>query len=95
MEGKYCGVWGQMREEYLKQNNLDLYEKLQESRELEEYLNGYQIAYSNRAEKLSKEMSEERGVDEELYKKDSLEWILETEKIQEEVKEILKKEIQK
>ena len=95
MEGKYCGVWGQMRAEYLKENNPDLYEEMKESGEFEEYLNGYQIAYSNRAEKLSKEMSAERGVNEELYKKDSLEWILETEKIQEEVKEILKKEIQK
>ena len=95
MEGKYCGVWGQMRAEYLKENNPDLYEELKESGELEEYLNGYQIAYSNRAEKLSKEMSEERGINEELYNKDSLEWILETEKIQEEIKEILKKEIQK
>ena len=65
----------------MKENNLDLYEELKESGELEEYLNGYQMAYSNHAEKLSKEMSEERGVNEELYKKDSLEWILETEKI--------------
>ena len=84
-----------MREEYLKEHNPDLYEKMQESGELGEYLNGYQIAYSNRAEKMANEMATERGVNEELYNQDSLEWILETEKIQEEVKEILSKEIQK
>ena len=95
MEGKYCGVWGQMREEYLKKHNPNLYEKLQEEGELEEYLNGYQIAYSNRAEKMAKEMSAERGLNETLYNQDSLEWILETEKIQEEVKETLAKEIQR
>ena len=39
-------------------------------------------------------MSAERGVNEELYKKDSLEWILKTEKIQEEIHEKLKNEIQ-
>ena len=51
-------------------------------------------SYSNSAEKMSKEMSAERGVNEELYKKDSLEWILKTEKIQEEIHEKLKNEIQ-
>lgn len=95
MEEKFCGVWGQMREEFLKQHNPELYEELQEEGGLEEYLNGFQIAYSNRAEKMAKEMASERGVNEELYNQDSLEWILETEKIQEEVKEILAKEIQK
>jgi len=38
-------------------------------------------------------LSAERGVNEELYKNDSLEWILETEKIQEEVKAKLAEEI--
>ena len=94
MEEKYCGVWGHMREEYLKEHKPELYATLKETGELEEYLTGYQIAYSNRAEKMAKEMSEERGVNEEMYNQDSLEWILETEKIQEEVKEILAKEIQ-
>ena len=75
-----------MRAEYLKENNPGLYEKMQNSGKRKEYLNGYQIAYFNRAEKISKKMSAERGVNEELYKKDLLEWILETEKIQEEVK---------
>ena len=93
LEGKYCGVWGQMREEYLKEHNPDLYEQLQECGELEEYLNGYQIAYSNRAEKMAKEMASERGVNEELYNQDSLEWILETEKIQEEIRVTLAEEI--
>ena len=93
MEGKYCGVWGQMREEYLKEHKPDLYEKLQEEGELEEYLTGYQIAYSNRAEKMANEMASERGVNEELYTQDSLEWILATEKIQEEIRVTLAEEI--
>lgn len=56
MEEKYCGVWGHMREEYLKANKPKLYTTLKETGELEEYLTGYQIAYSNRAEKMAKEI---------------------------------------
>ena len=41
-----------------------------------------------------KKLATERGVNAELYENDSLEWILATEKIQEEVQSILEKEIQ-
>lgn len=78
----------------LKEINLELYVTLKETGGLEEYLNGYQTAYSNRAEKIAQELSSERGVNEELYNQDSLEWILETEKIQDEMQERLKIEIQ-
>ena len=94
MEEKYCEVWGHLREEYLKANKPELYELLVEKDELEEYLTGYQVAYSNRAEKLSEKLATERGVSAELYKEDSLEWILATEKIQADVKAELEKEIQ-
>ena len=93
LEEKFCGVWGHMREEYLRVNKPELYNSLQETGDLERYLRGYQLAYSNRAEKMFEKISAERGVDEELYKKDSLKWILESEKIQEEVKEKLAEEI--
>ena len=73
----------------------ELYNLLVEEGELEEYLTGYQVAYSNRAEKMAEKLVTERGVNAELYENDSLEWILATEKIQEEVQSILEKEIQK
>lgn len=94
MEEKFCGVWGHLREEYLKANQPALYELMLEKNELEEYLTGYQSAYSNRAEKMAEKLAAERGVDDNLYKTDSLEWILAYEKIQEEVQTILRKEIQ-
>ncbi|MBR3050247.1 MAG: TnpV protein [Selenomonadaceae bacterium] len=94
MEEKYCGVWGHMREEFLKANKPKLYELLVEEGDLEDYLNGYQEAYSSRAEKMAEELATERGVNAELYKSDSLTWILETEKIQEEVHNKLENEIQ-
>ena len=40
-----------------------------------------------------RELSSKYGVNDELYEKNFLEWILETEKLEEEVKERLKKEI--
>ena len=94
MKEKYCGVWGNLREEYLKSNKPELYNLLNKTGEIEEYLRGYQVAYSNRADRLAQKLSEERGINDELYKKDALEWILETEKIQEEIQEKLKSEIQ-
>lgn len=95
MEDNFCGVWGKLREKYLKENNPILYDVLRDKGDLEEYLTSYQVSYSHRAEQIFKKLSEERGINEEFYEKNSLEWIRETEKIQEEVKEILRKEIQK
>ena len=73
MEEKFCGVWGHLREEYLKANQPALYELMLEKNELDEYLTGYQAAYSNRAEKMAEKLAAERGVDDNLYKDDSLE----------------------
>ena len=43
---------------------------------------------------MTEKLAAERGVNAELYESDSLEWILATEKIQEEVHSTLEKEIQ-
>ena len=95
MEEKFCGVWGHMEEEYLRTTKPRLYNLLVEKGELEEYLIGYQKAYSNRAEKMAEKLAAERGVNAELYESDPLEWILAMERIQEEVHYVLEKEIQK
>ncbi len=95
MEEKFCGVWGQLREEYLKEKEPELYKSLIERGKLEEYLTNYQVAYSNRAEKMAEKLAEERGVTEELYQNDPLEWILQSEKIQEDIRAKLAEEIQK
>lgn len=94
LEEKYCGVWGHLREVYIQKKKHELYNLLVEKGELEEYLTGYQLAYSNRAEKIAEKLVAERGVNAQLYENDSLEWILATEKIQEEVHDTLEKEIQ-
>ena len=94
MKEQFCGVWGHLREEYLKTEKPTMYKMLIETGELEEYLKGYQEAYSTKASNLTEKLEEENGVNEELYKNDALEWILETEKIQEKVKETLEMEIQ-
>ena len=90
MEDSFCGVWGSMREK-----TPELYAAMLEKGELAEYLTSYQKSYSQRAEKIFSKLLLKRGINEELYEKNSLEWIMETEKLQEEVKEILKKEIQR
>lgn len=95
MEKQFCGVWGHLREEYLQVNEPKFYNLLLEEGDLEEYLTNYQKAYSNRAEKMAEKLAAERGVNAELYERDSLEWILATEKIEEEVHYKLENEIQR
>lgn len=56
MVEKFCGVWGHSREEYLKTENPKMYKMLIETGELEEYLNGYQDAYSTKASKLTQKL---------------------------------------
>ena len=94
MEERFCGVWGNLREEYLKAKEPALYNSLQKNGELEDYLESYQLAYSNRADRMAKEMAEARGVNDALYQQDSIRWLIESEKIQEEIKAKLEKEIQ-
>ena len=74
MEDSFCGVWGSMREKYLREKNPQLYTVMLEKGELEEYLKSYQKSYSQRAENIFKEKSMKRGLNEELYEKNSLEW---------------------
>lgn len=56
LEEKFCGVWGQMREEFLKEKEPELYKSLVETKELEKYLEGYQRLYSNCAEKIQEDV---------------------------------------
>ena len=53
------------------------------------------LSLSNHAEKMTEKLVVERGVDDNFYKTDSLEWILAYEKIQEDVQSTLQKEIQR
>lgn len=92
-EKKFCGVWGHLKEEHLKKKEPEIYKSLKETGDLEKYLEGYQTAYSNRATKLTEKLEEERGINEKLYSRDSITWLLEAEKVQEEVRAILEKEI--
>ncbi|MBR6013455.1 MAG: TnpV protein [Selenomonadaceae bacterium] len=95
MEEKFCGVWGQLREEFLKVHEPKFYNLLIERGNLEEYLTNYQVVYSKRGDKMAEKLAEERGVTAELYRNDPLEWILRSEKIQEDVRAALSEEIQK
>ena len=95
MKKNFYGVWGQLREEYLRTNKPEEYSSLISSGELENYLASVQEEYSARAERLANELARERGINPQLYKTDSLKWLLESEKIQEELQSRLEKEIQR
>ena len=73
---EFYGVWGRMREEFLKREHPAIYRHLMKSGELMEYLNGYQQAYSKRAATLDAELSKERGLTDSLMECNPLRWIL-------------------
>ena len=73
---EFYGVWGRMREDYLKREKPAIYRHLMKSGELMEYLDGYQRAYSKRAAALDAELSKERGLTDDLMERDALQWIL-------------------
>ena len=92
---EFYGVWGRMREDFLKREHPAIYRHLMKSGELMEYLNGYQQAYSKRAAALDAELSKARGLDDVLMKRDPLRWILLAGQIHLEVLRRLEQEIQR
>ena len=61
MKEAFCGVWGHLREEYLKTEKPTMYKMLIETGELEEYLKGYQEAYSTKASNLTEKLEEKKA----------------------------------
>lgn len=92
---EFYGVWGRMREEFLKREHPTIYRHLMKSDELMEYLDGYQQAYSKRAAELDAELSKEQGLDDILMKRDTLRWIVLAGQIHLDVLQRLEQEIQK
>ena len=91
---EFYGVWGRMREEFLKREHPAIYRHLVKSGELMDYLDGYQQAYSKRAATLDAELSKERGLTDSLMERNPLRWILMAGQIHLEVLRRLKAEIQ-
>ena len=92
---EFYGVWGRMREEFLKREHPAIYRHLVKSGELMDYLDGYQQAYSKRAAELDAELSKEQGLDDILMKRDTLRWIVLAGQIHLDVLQRLEQEIQK
>ena len=90
---QFCGKWGRLREEFLREHQPKTYDFLRKSGELTRYLDGYQAKYSAKAKQLAAIFTKDRGVDDELFKRDALAWLTATEKIEREVVNQLRGEI--
>ena len=95
MDLEFDGVWGKMREDFLRENQPEFYKSLKRSGKLLAYLEKYQETFSKRAEDLTTEMQLEYGVDEKFLQNDSIGWLTNSMKIFLVVREKLKAEIQK
>ena len=95
MDFYFDGVWGKMREDFLRDNKPEFYKSLKSSGELYSYLDDFQDTYSRRAEVLTKKLQKRYGVDESFEDKDSIEWLTDSAKIFLAVRQKLKSEIEK
>lgn len=95
MNYDFCGIWGKLRENFLRLNYPAFYQSLKNSGELVNYLENFQNTYSQRAETLTKNLQEKYGVDEDFFQHDSLSCILISAKIFLHVNSKLRAEIQK
>jgi len=94
MDFCFNGVWGKMREDFLRNNQPEIYQSLKDSGELFAYLQDFQDIYSRRAELLTKKLKEKYGVDDSFTKKDSIHWLTDSAKIFLTVRQTLKAEIE-
>ena len=85
----YTGVYGNMRELYLRTHKSAVYKKLAKSGVLEDHLNTFQAHYSAIAEEMHQRLAEERGVTDDLMRFDYCEWVARTCEIQNEVRDYL------
>lgn len=92
---EFYGVWGRMRADFLREKKPAVYRRLEESGALKSYLDGYQQAFSQRADVLCAELSSEHDLTDELLKKDALCWLLLSAQIHEEILRQLREEIQR
>ena len=90
---EFYGVWGRMRAEFLQRERPAVYRRLAESGELMSYLEGYQRVFSQRADELHRQLSQERGLDNTLMERDPLRWILLSGQIHLEILRLLETEI--
>ena len=91
---EFYGIWGRMREEFLRREHPTIYRELVTSGELMGYLDGYQRAYSKRAATMDEELSKKRGLTDDLMERDPLRWIVLAGQIHMEILRRLEDEIQ-
>lgn len=90
----FYGYYGNLRGVWLQKNQPELFQDLVENDELDKYLESYQKSYALKAQRLFTKLEEERGVNSDLYHNDYLSYMGLEYRISQEVKKILKKEIE-
>lgn len=88
------GYFGNLRGEWLRENQPDLFQALQESDELDSYLLSYQKSFSIKSYRLFQKYEEQYGIDEVMFRTNFIEYIKLERQIAEKVRGILKSEIE-
>lgn len=84
------GYFGSLREKYLQNEHPKLYNALQDTGSLHEYLDGYQRAYAEKAGRLYDKLAKKYHLTPELREADFVEYLKRYAKISEEIRAALK-----
>lgn len=87
------GHYGRMRKTYLEEHRPGLYTRLILSGKLYEYLSEIGTCYSDRMDRMIRQMAETEGVNEKLKASDQLGWISRMSSIRHRVEEIVLDEL--
>lgn len=85
--------YGQFAKKYLETERVDLYEELNSSGKLEEYLINLDQQAIELEDRMIREYSEREGVNEELKRSNPLEWVQRLNNIKFQVRNFIQKEL--
>ena len=93
--GEYLfgGVWGNIYAKHLKTAFPDLYNMLKRNGQLDSLLQGYQDAYTKKAMQMEAQRAQTMRVDEDLWDRDCFEYLLQSYRIQAEVRDELRRQL--
>lgn len=89
----YYGYYGNLRGEWLKEHEPELFKALETSGELISYLDGYQQSYVAKARKLRPRLQKKVGLYEGLHNIDYADWLAKQCKVETTIREMLAEEI--
>lgn len=91
----YWGYYGNLRGEWMKEHEKELFQALEEAGELDSYLYGFQESYVAKAKKLRPKIQKKLGFSPSLFEMDYPLFLKKSLAVEQRIRDILRAEIEK